>query len=113
MEEEKERETPSYQQSNYGWLIFDLSMVMIENLLAIRVVLKFLGALPSNPLVGSFYLLTDVFAQPVLKVFPGLVVSSEQSIFEGSTILLFFLIYVLHQLAQRRKGHKEEVIFDA
>ncbi len=112
MDEKKESENIAIKKS-YSWHLFDLSMVIIENLLAIRVVLKFLGVSPLNPLVGSFYLLTDVFAQPGLKVFPNLTLNSEQSIFEGSTILLFFLIYFLHQLAQRRKNYKKEVVSGA
>lgn len=109
MDEEKESKNIAIRNS-YRWFFFDLLMVIIENLLAIRVVLKFLGASPSNPLVGSFYLLTDVLAQPWLRIFSILNANSKQSIFEGSTILLFFLIYFLHQLAQRRKNYKEEVI---
>ena len=106
MEERKEGKVSVFIKS-YGWQLYDLLLIIVGNPLSIRVVLKFLGASPSNPLVGSFYLLTDVLARPVLELFPRLVVSSEQSIFEGSTILLFFLVYVLHQGFWCGKSYKK------
>lgn len=111
MKEVKEsREENTAPGVNYGWLFFDLLMIVAENLLALRIVLKFLGASTLNPLVSSFYMLTDLFVKFGLETFPLLTVSAEQSVFEGSTVLLFYLIYALHWLAQRRKDLEGEVV---
>jgi len=106
-EEIEDYEKDSNLKADYSWFFFDLFLVIVENLLAFRIVLKFLGAPSLNPFFSSFYLLTDFFAGFGLRALSALNASAENSVFEGSTVLVFFLIYTLHQLILRRQSLKK------
>ncbi len=97
---------------DYGWLFLDLGLVIFQNLLALRIVFKFLGADTQNPLVSSFYVLTDPLVRAALVNLPFLNPTAEQSTFEGSTVIVFFIVYFLHQFIWRKKELKKGVIAD-
>ena len=78
---------PLYRGTQIVWYILGL----IEALLAIRFVLKLLGANPTAGFTNFIYVLTNVFVYPFITVFH--VTQAGGSIFEWTT-LLAMLIYL-------------------
>lgn len=50
----------AYRVSQFIWLLFGI----LEGLIAIRIVLKFIAANPSNPFASGVYSFTDIFLWP-------------------------------------------------
>jgi hypothetical protein len=95
-----------------GWVLTDIFLIFIENLLAFRVVFRFLGLTSENPLVGSVYTITNPLVSYLNMNYPSLLsVSAKKSIFEGGTVIIFFVLYASHFLLNKffsKKGSNVE-----
>jgi hypothetical protein len=85
------------------WIVSDIFLVFLENLLALRLVFSFLGVSPSNFLVNAVYILTSPFVSFINLNFPSLSIPAENSLFEGGTVISFFIFYGLHYALSQLK----------
>jgi hypothetical protein len=85
------------------WVVSDIFLVFLENLLAFRLVFNFLGISSSNFLANAVYILTSPFVSFVNLNFPSLSIPAENSLFEGGTVISFFIFYGLHYTLSRIK----------
>lgn len=84
-------QTPLYYQ------IFDTILLAVENLLAFRVVLSFLGA-SSNNIVNK---LTQPFVLPFYWIEDVLSLKTNNSTLELLPVILVFLLVILHSYLDR------------
>lgn len=77
----------------------DAILLFVENLLAFRVVLGFLGETDASNVV---YRLTDVLVAPLNRAFSALVLRADNSTLEIVTVALVFGLVVLHAALDRR-----------
>ncbi len=85
------------------WIVSDIFLVFLENLLALRLVFSFLGVSPSNLLVNAVYVLTSPLVSFINLNFPSFSIPDENSLFEGGTVISFFIFYGLHYALSQLK----------
>jgi hypothetical protein len=74
-------------------LALDIILLVLENLLAYRVVLDFLGGQSTSTIVHT---LTDGIVAPLNRLWSGFLIRSDSSVLEISAVILVFLLVYLH-----------------
>jgi uncharacterized protein YggT (Ycf19 family) len=77
------------------------ALMVLETMLALRFLLKLIGADPNNLFAGFLYALTDILLLPFLNIVPSPSIHRPYQSFEFST-LIGMLIYFLIVFALRR-----------
>lgn len=80
---------PLYKGTQIVWYVLGV----IETLLALRFVLKLMGANPEAGFSAFVYATTNIFAAPFLSVFR--VTTIEGSIFEWTTLLAMLIYWIV------------------
>lgn len=94
-----------------SWILIDVFLIFIENLLAFRVVFRFLSLTPVNPLVSSVYSITNPLVSYLNMNYSSLLsVFADKSVFEGGTVIVFFVLYAFHFVLNKFFSKKENKV---
>jgi hypothetical protein len=75
-------------------------LTVLETTLAVRFLLKLIGADPGNPFAGFLYALTDILLLPFLNIVPSPSIHPHQS-FEFSTLIGITIYYLIFYALRR------------
>lgn len=81
--------------------LLELIFVLLENLIAFRIAFKFLGASENFVAVKFVYLITEPVIKPFSDAFPWSIDVSTNSVLEGSSVAVVFLLGLVIRLIER------------
>ena len=89
-------------------------LMVLETALAVRFLLKLIGADPNNPFAGFLYALTDILLLPFLNIVKSPSIHPPNQAFEFSTligIIIYYLIfYALRRFFRMLVSNPEEPV---
>lgn len=81
--------------------LVELAIVLTQNVLAFRIAFRFLGLTEANIGVKFFYLFTEPLVKPFLNLMPWLTDTSANSVLEGGSIIVLFVLIFMNYLINR------------